>query len=80
MVYRTSRATGGVYNLEQSELCRGPRLAIDARFLGQQRMRREPDVAPTLSTRWTRIVLYFYVAQAVVGTAIGFAIPFLRMT
>jgi hypothetical protein len=43
-------------------------------------MRREADVAPTLSMRWTKIVLYLYVAQAAVGTVIGFAIPFLGRT
>jgi hypothetical protein len=29
--------------------------------------------------RWAKIVLYVYVAQAVVGTAIGFAVPFLQL-
>jgi hypothetical protein len=27
--------------------------------------------------RWAKLVLYLYVAQAAVGTAIGFALPFL---
>ena len=29
--------------------------------------------------RWAKLVLYLYVAQAAVGTAIGFAIPFLQL-
>jgi hypothetical protein len=29
--------------------------------------------------RWTRLVLYFYFAQAAAGAAIGFAIPFLQL-
>jgi hypothetical protein len=28
--------------------------------------------------RWAKICLYLYLAQAAVGTAIGFAIPFLH--
>jgi hypothetical protein len=30
-------------------------------------------------TRWASLFFYLYVAQAVVGTAIGFAIPFLHL-
>lgn len=26
--------------------------------------------------RWAKLVLYLYIAQAAVGTAIGFALPF----
>ena len=51
-----------------------------ASFAQQTTMGRETDVAPTLPTRWTKIVLFLYVAQAAVGIAIGFAIPFLGMT
>ncbi|MPZ36924.1 MAG: hypothetical protein GEU95_02485 [Rhizobiales bacterium] len=29
--------------------------------------------------RWVRIILYLYIAQAAVGAAIGFAIPFLQL-
>jgi hypothetical protein len=29
--------------------------------------------------RWAKLVLYLYVAQAAVGTAIGFALPFLSL-
>jgi hypothetical protein len=28
--------------------------------------------------RWAKLVLYLYVAQAAIGTAIGFAIPFFQ--
>ena len=42
--------------------------------------RHEPIAAKTVRARWAKIVLYLYVAQAAVGTAIGFAIPFLGKT
>jgi hypothetical protein len=32
-----------------------------------------------VEVRWAKIALYFYVAQAAAGAAIGFAIPFLHL-
>jgi hypothetical protein len=29
--------------------------------------------------RWAKLLLYLYVAQAAIGTAIGFAIPFFQL-
>jgi hypothetical protein len=29
--------------------------------------------------RWAKLALYLYIAQAAIGTAVGFAIPFFQL-
>jgi hypothetical protein len=81
LVYRTSRHQQKctTLNSRDSVVDLGWQ-SMPASFAQQIIMRRETDVARTLPTCWKKIVLYLYVAQAAVGTAIGFAIPFLGMT
>lgn len=39
----------------------------------------EPANLGVLAMRWVKFFLYLYVAQAAVGAAIGFAIPFVHL-